>query len=78
MDEEDPAKRLSMFSLNIKVKARIHIMKSLMLVKGAIVKENEKQARADMLNAFEGLGKVFKQSILKRLDHYLNPMERQV
>ena len=42
MDEEDPTKRLSMFSLNIKVKGRIHIMKTLLLAKGSIVKENEK------------------------------------
>ena len=48
MDEDDPAKRLSMFSVNIKVYGRIHIMKSLMLMKSTIMKENEKQAKADM------------------------------
>lgn len=74
MEEDDPVKRLSMFSVNIKCFARIHIMKSLLLAKGQILKENERQARADVANGFDGLGKVLKQSIQKRLQHYTNPI----
>jgi len=67
LQEPNPTKRLQMFSVTIKVEARIHIMKSLMLMKGAIYKENEKQARKCMENSYEGVGKVLKQSIEKRL-----------
>jgi len=71
--EEDLSKRLSMFSVNIKVKGRIHALKSLFGVEGKLKKENERQGVADMQRSFEGLGKVLKTSIYKRLEHYLNP-----
>lgn len=77
MEEEDPQKRLSMFSVKVRCYARIHIMKTLMLVKGQIMKENERQARADVERAHEGLGKFMKQSIQKRLQHYINPVVNQ-
>ena len=42
MEQMDPVKRLAMFSVNIKVKSRLHVMKSLLLLGGQIYKENER------------------------------------
>ena len=42
MQESNLKKRLSMFTTNIKVKNRLHVMKSLMLFGGTIMKENER------------------------------------
>ena len=42
MEIMDPAKRLSKFSVRVKLQSRLHVMKSLMLLEGQIRKENEK------------------------------------
>ena len=47
-------------------------MKSLMLFGGQIMKENERQTRAAVEKSFDGIGKVFKSSIRKRLHHHLH------
>ena len=63
MEEKDPAKRLSMFSVKVQYKARIHVMKSLMLMSSMIHSENEKQGKIAIADAFEGFGNVMHKSI---------------
>ena len=75
MQEENLKKRLSMFTTHIKVKCRLHIMKSLMLMGGPILKENERQGRISIEAAFDGLDKVFKNSIMKRVEHHISDKE---
>ena len=62
-----------MFSVKVEVRGRINCIKSLFGVKSQLMKENERQGRADMVRSFEGLGKILKTSIYKRLEHHLNP-----
>ena len=63
MEEKDPAKRLSMFSVKVQYKARIHVMKSLMLMSSMIHSENEKQGKIAIADVFEGFGNVMHKSI---------------
>ena len=41
MEERDPKKRLKMFSVNVEIKGRINILKSLLMVKGQIISHVE-------------------------------------
>ena len=47
-------------------------MKSLMLIGGPILKENERQGRISLEAAFDGLDKIFKNSIMKRVEHHIS------
>ena len=64
-----------MFTTNIKVRCRLHIMKSLLLLGGPILKENERQGRSSLEAAFKDLDKVFKNSLAKRVAHYIQDQE---
>ena len=65
-----------MFTTRIRVKNRLHVMKSLMLFGGTIMKENERQGKLAMDASFEGLDKIFKTSLKKRVEHHLNVPEQ--
>lgn len=65
-----------MFTTRIRVKNRLHVMKSLMLFGGTIMKENERQGKLAMDASFEGLDKIFKTSLMKRVEHHLNVPEQ--
>ena len=71
MQEPNLKKRLSMFTTRIRVKNRLHVMKSLMLFGGTIMKENERQGKVAMDASFEGLDSIFRKSLLKRVEHWL-------
>ena len=71
MEEKDPAMRLKMFSVKVQYKARIHVMKSLMLMSSMIHSENEKQGKIAIADAFKGFGNVMSKSIKKRLQHHM-------
>ena len=64
-----------MFTTRIRVKNRLHVMKSLMLFGGTIMKENERQGKLAMDASFEGLDKIFKSSLMKRVEHHFNVPE---
>ena len=73
MEEKDPVKRLSYFSVRIQFKQRIHVLKSLMFASSLIYSENEKQGRKAIADSFEGFDEVMHTSIKKRLHHHLCP-----
>jgi hypothetical protein len=54
MDEPDPVKRLYMFSVQIEVRGRITILKSLSLAKSTIISQNEIQQRENAYKSFSG------------------------
>ena len=73
MEEKDPIKRLSYFSVRIQFKQRLHVLKSLMFAGSLIYSENEKQGRKAIADSFEGFDEVMQKSIKKRLHHHLYP-----
>lgn len=73
MDEPDPIKRLFMFSVQIEIRGRIHIMKSLSLAKGTIRSQTEIQQREINYRSFQGAQNYLRDSIFKRVEHYVDP-----
>lgn len=73
MDEIDAQKRLKKFSVRIEVKARVTVLKSLSLAKGAIMGHVEASAKEGNSMSYAGAAEFLKNSLNKRLEHYLNP-----
>ena len=76
MHEPNLKKRLSMFTTRIRVKNRLHVMKSLMLFGGTIMSENERQGKIAMDASFAGLDSIFRKSLLQRLEHWLSSQDQ--
>lgn len=73
MDEIDVHKRLKKLSVHFEVKARVTVLKSLSLAKGAIMNHVEASAKEGNSMSFKGAAEFLKNSLNKRLEHYLNP-----
>ena len=73
MDEPDPAKRLSMFSVDLKWYFRLHFLKSIQFIQGVIEREAKKEAPKSAKLALKGVPDFFNESIRKRLIHFLDP-----
>ena len=53
--ETDPKRKLDMFTTHLEVKGRIHIIKSLSLLKGKITSEAQKRMQAVHIQPMNGL-----------------------
>ena len=62
-----------MFTTHIEVRARLHIISSLSLLKGKIVSASEQRMGLPYKEPMEGIHDILKASLQRRLQHFLEP-----
>ena len=67
-----------MFTTHLEVKGRLHVYKSLSLLKGKIVAEGRKRMQACYLEPMNGLEAILKQSLKLRLQHFVEPGQTNI